>query len=587
MFPPSYQDRAILRGLKRQAIRQLKDQGAYSSDDVEKSKSVQTDTSYCYHKCKVHPDIAGPIGGKKGKEKGKGGKGEKGSDTQSKKDKGKSGKGKHVEFQDSEDSSSDDSDDSRPGKKAKGKSKGDGSKGEKGDKNKKSDKPGQFNDFLSYPWSSPNIGKIAGHSRFPSALGGDRVAPKGDKQDRKDQFSRSDGMIDQMVNSSRQSDEEYIARWLAQREALGQQGAVKWLGDRDVARFKRIQDLNNDLACMKLNINAEKQCCMPGCHCHGAHRRTTSYPGPGLPVPPSSPQPHGADPHARAQRYGAHNDAASDASSFAGHGRPKPRQPFVAAQYDENGILTLPDGTKVGLAGQPGLQSTPFLPTYRPPLQPMAPQPMPPQPMPPFGGPVPTANQGGYQGFPAPQPAAPPPWQPAHNPAPFNNAGPGHTFNPNNNNQQQQPHQLFNPPATQFTAAGGFNNPQNQGPPPQGPQHERKWGAENALEQESQNGWNNNNNQQQQWHNRANDRGPNRGFTAPAQMQSSGPAGPQWGGSDGAGQQHGAPEGWNDNGNGNGEWHNINNGNNQNNGYQNGIGNRNQNENDPNQWPSR
>ena len=482
MFPPSYKDRAILRGLKRQAIRQLDDHDSHPPDGG-KAKSAQTDMTYCYHRCPVHTDAVEPQGVKKGKEKGKG-KGEKGDDPQSKKDKGKGGKGKHVEF---EESSSSSSEEEESGKKAKEKSKqgskgeksrGDksekgekGEKGGKGDGSKKEDKSDPSNEFLTYPWSSPNFSRIAGFTRYPSALGNPK-GQIGDKQDRREKSYSSDAVLEQMIESSRRTDEEYIARWLAERESHSQQGAVQWLEGRDTARFKRIQDLNDDMARMKLNLQTYTSHCPLGCQCQSYHRNNVPFPGQALHTPSQFPPYHSHD-HRLPAQHGTGYHAAAGGGPFAGHSTSNPSAPLVA-HYDENGNLCLQDGTKIAITQTQGFAPlVPFPGSNRPPLQPV-------------GGNGPAAAPARtYQSQPAQQ------WQSAANQAP---AAPGAAFPQQQQPQPQQP--VFTSQPAMQQQGGNFNQPMRQ----QEAEPENRWAGRLFQDDgQSQDGFGNDNIDQGQW----------------------------------------------------------------------------------------
>ncbi|KAI4148480.1 MAG: hypothetical protein LQ340_005072 [Diploschistes diacapsis] len=383
MFPPSYAERAALRQLKRQGLRQIK-QKPSSIPLVEEKKEnnketkTQTQITYCYHNCPAHPEASAPVGdySKKGKDKGKE-MGSKDDERGSKKDKSKGAKEKHVEFEEQNSSSSEDED---TGKKSKtkgkgkgestkgGKSKSDkGDKGDKGDKteredkSKKADKPAPATSVLPYPWSAPILDKIYQGGNL-AALGNKRPS----KDDDRGQPGANDTMYEQMVESPRRHDEEYVACWLNHEWVRNQEDAVKWLGDRDTNRFKKIAHLTHDISCKDRNLHSCLQCYPPGGYHHARHVSLGAQP---LSTPPCSPQ-HGTCHVKLPAHVSKPKDAVSDSSSStdkAGPGKP------LIAHLDENNNLCLADGTRIIT---PPIQGFAHPNTYpglsRPPLQPMA-----------------------------------------------------------------------------------------------------------------------------------------------------------------------------------------------------------------------
>ena len=343
MFPMSYSERAWLRSLKRQALRQNEVDASRPRQEVT-TTPTQTNVSYCNHQCPQHSEVAQANGGdgKKTKDgKGKDGGGE----AHPKKDKGKGGKGKGKDKnRDSDDNdstgSSNDEIEKKPTKdKGKGgKVKDDKAKGDKGEKGKKEEKQSPLNAFLPYPWNSPNFAKIAG----------------GKEQ----HTTPNTTSLENAVESARRADEECIMRWLAERDGLYVQDALKWLEERDAARLGRLRNLTSELSA--LNLNLQSPTIQPPWRLLGPATHPLPFnqglPNVGLPA-----------------HHGPYENAPGNDTLMAGRDTSANRT--LLASYDENTELRLEDGTKViikgGRAPQGFAPPTLFPGSNRPPLQPV------------------------------------------------------------------------------------------------------------------------------------------------------------------------------------------------------------------------
>ena len=357
MFPMSYSERAWLRSLKRQALRQAEIDASRSKPEVT-TRPTQTNVTYCNHQCPQHSEVPQANGGD-GK-KPKDGKGKDGSgEAHSKKDKGKGGKGKGKN-RDSDDNdsigSSDDEVEKKPKDKGKGgkvkedKAKGDkGDKGDKGEKSKKGENQSPLNAFLPYPLNSPNFTKIAGSIRHPL--------------ERKEQQHPT---LENAVESARRADEEYIMRWLADSDGSQVQSAVKWLEERDASRLARLLNLTTELSALNLNLQnpfTQSPWRPPGPATHPLSFNQ-GPPNVGL---PAHHGPYGNAPGN--DGFPANRDAGANRT--------------VLASYDENTGLRLEDGTRIIIKGGGAPQgahqgapqgfatATPYLGSNRPPLQPV------------------------------------------------------------------------------------------------------------------------------------------------------------------------------------------------------------------------
>ena len=354
MFPLSYKDRALLRCMERERRRLIETENVVEPTNVEAapeaSKATQTKITYCAHQCPDHPEVFEPSGGggKKGKDKGKG-KGE----PQSKK--GKAAKTKKDMDSDEEEQSSSEDDDE---KITKGKSKGKGenskdTKAGKGDKGKKGGKETVADPSLPYPWSSPNFAKLMGRESFS-------------KEDGKEQSGLAKGpTIQDRIEQARRDDEEYALQIMTKNALYSREDLLKWLAERDAARLNKFADLEQELGVTNAGIHRAHN---PQRHSFDfnstpGHRRRVSFADslPGLPP-----------------RFATQSHAGSDHGSSPGQIHNGPKRPVVV-QYDENGHLCLPDGTRViipqtqgvtpAIPAIPTVQSVNAYPTQAPPAQ--------------------------------------------------------------------------------------------------------------------------------------------------------------------------------------------------------------------------
>ncbi|MCJ1324392.1 hypothetical protein MMC10_001054 [Thelotrema lepadinum] len=378
MFPMSYGERAWLRSLKRQALRQSEANESHSKKSAsdashskqsesntspakqeEVSRQTQTDMSYCYHQCSQHPEVTQSHGGDGKKPKDGKGKDDKGGEAQSKKDKGKGGKGKGKPKDSDDDgsgSSSNDEGDKKPKGKG-GKTKEDkpkGNKGDKGERSKQGEIQNPLNAFLPYPWNSPNFAEITGSIRRPS-------------DGRKEQHPTSHGTsFEHAVESARRADEESVIRWLAERDGSYIQDAMKWLEERDAARLGKLMNLTSELTALNLNLDLQNPTSQIPWGPPGPNnlplRRNVSFAGPGGTLHPLSSN-HGTPNFGLPYHHGQHGGFPA--------GQDK-RLNTVVAGYDENTDLRLEDGTKVIIKANQGYAPpVPFPGSSRPPLQPV------------------------------------------------------------------------------------------------------------------------------------------------------------------------------------------------------------------------
>ena len=277
MFPMSYAERALMRSLKRQVLGQNDSNVSHVGGEV--SRNTQTDMSYCYHRCPQHPGVTTPHGGD-GK-KGKVGKGKEEKDGESSTKKGKGrGKEKQKESDDESDSgaASEDENKKSKGKGKGGKGKEEKLKVEKGEKSKKEQTLPTVSPLLPYPWTAPIYSKVVNSSRYPSAM--DKEKPS--KEDHKAQPSSFGAALEQAVESGRRADEDYIMRWLTERDGSYVQSALRWLECRDASRFEKLAKLTNELSASNLDGGF-------GGPQTPSNQKHVSFAGPEMPAPQPSP----------------------------------------------------------------------------------------------------------------------------------------------------------------------------------------------------------------------------------------------------------------------------------------------------------
>ncbi|CAF9913856.1 MAG: hypothetical protein GOMPHAMPRED_008044 [Gomphillus americanus] len=251
LFPPSYRDRAFLRSIHRDVLRQT----ALIKKEADKKGAVlkiepakveakpenattgcQTIESHCYHVCPAHPQEEEPV---------------------KKHRKPRVLKTcccmKNVEEEDEEDDSDDESDESIDSEdsdedynkckccKNKKKNKRIKSKSHKCKGKDESDLkiPDSIRPFLPYPLSSPNADLFWGQNSYQQPFVERPFVHKEDPPA---------WNLDHKLEAARRADEKYVWNILAQHGGNDQQSAFQWLAERDRQRQTKLAQAAYGLA---------------------------------------------------------------------------------------------------------------------------------------------------------------------------------------------------------------------------------------------------------------------------------------------------------------------------------------------------
>ena len=254
LFPPSWRDRAYLRSLHRDVLRQTVTEAEASGgnksvvtipSDLDKKtepeskadkKVGQPTETHCCHGC-FHHQHEGKKSDKNQESKAKDGKKNK------KHNKKNDGNSNDASENDSKDSSDEDGT-KQKGKKDKAPVTHD--KGGKGKKTNDSDfkVPDTLKSFLPYPFTSPNAHNFWGHSNFQ------RPFPETPAIEN---HNSTGWNFDHKLEAARRADEKYMWNQLSEQEQSVQRGSFQWLAERDIRRQAKLTQAVHDLGALSLD----------------------------------------------------------------------------------------------------------------------------------------------------------------------------------------------------------------------------------------------------------------------------------------------------------------------------------------------
>lgn len=259
LFPLSYRDRAYLRSIHRDVLRQTAtvtkpSEGGTtviippeSEKKVEQkadkaTKSSQTTETYCSHTCSHHPYES-----KKSDEK-KSNKNQEPKAKGSKKNKKNDDCQKYV----NDDSNDSDNDDDDKRQSSKDRVAVLHVKGRKHSKpyNSSYKMPDSLKSFLPYPFISPNANDFWANSNFQ------RPFPEPPLLDKDNPTGWN---LDHKLEAARRADERYLWSRLSEQEENCQKAAFQWLVERDNQRQVKLSQATHDLGGLSLDPSVGRQ----------------------------------------------------------------------------------------------------------------------------------------------------------------------------------------------------------------------------------------------------------------------------------------------------------------------------------------